>query len=220
MDDKIKDFIENNIKLIELDEWKEIYEKAKIDLSYKTGEFTEVMLAADIHPEKYFKELPAVFLLGSSNISNFNIPNKITSIGEAAFRSCIGLTNVIIPDSVISIGDYAFSGCISFTRIEIPDNVISIGERAFEDCTSLKRIIIGNSVTSINMATFYNCTSLTNIIIKNPGITFEDFVFEHCNHLDIQFAGTKNQWRNIAKGKFSGVTYICTCIDGVIKKSR
>jgi hypothetical protein len=49
-----------------------------------------------------------------------------------------GLSEYDIPDSVTEIGDYAFYGCDSLTSITIPDSVTTIGWWAFQYCTSLK----------------------------------------------------------------------------------
>lgn len=219
MTDKIKDFIEKYIKFIEENEWEKIYQAAPGDLKNDIGKFTEVMLAADIHPEYYLHELPKYFLL-ESNLKEFKITNNVTSIGSYAFMSCSKLTSVTIGNSVTSIGNWAFWCCSSLTSVAIPDSVTSIGKGAFADCSSLTNVTIPDSVTYIDSPAFQNCLSLINIIIKNPEIKFSDNVFEHCKDLDIQFVGTRNQWKTIAKGKFSGVTYTCTCIDGVVKKSR
>jgi hypothetical protein len=43
----------------------------------------------------------------------------VTSIGEAAFDNCDGLTSVTIPNSVTTIGKYAFSDCTSLTLLTI-----------------------------------------------------------------------------------------------------
>ncbi|MBR7028808.1 MAG: leucine-rich repeat domain-containing protein, partial [Bacteroidaceae bacterium] len=45
------------------------------------------------------------------------IPSSVTSIGEAAFSDCDGLTSITIPESVTSIGDRAFERCYSLTSI-------------------------------------------------------------------------------------------------------
>ena len=56
---------------------------------------------------------------------------SVTSIGEAAFVGCTGLTSITIPDSVTSIGDVAFAICTDLTSITIPDSVTDIGNKAF-----------------------------------------------------------------------------------------
>ena len=45
-------------------------------------------------------------------VTYMNRTRKVTSIGEAAFWSCYGLTSVTIPNSVTSIGNRAFGNCI------------------------------------------------------------------------------------------------------------
>ena len=44
------------------------------------------------------------------------IGNGVTTIGEAAFRSCSHLTSVNIPNSVTTIGGWAFSSCFILIR--------------------------------------------------------------------------------------------------------
>ncbi len=44
---------------------------------------------------------------------------------------CRELTDIEIPDSVTSIGDFAFCICKSLTSVTIPDRVTSIGNSAF-----------------------------------------------------------------------------------------
>ena len=52
----------------------------------------------------------------------------------------VGLTEYTIPDSVTSIGGGAFHGCHSLTSVTIPDSVTSIGEWAFYYCRSLASV--------------------------------------------------------------------------------
>ena len=53
----------------------------------------------------------------SPTIKAVTISKNVTSIGEAAFRGCKGLTSITIPEGVTSIGSGAFAGCEDLTRI-------------------------------------------------------------------------------------------------------
>ncbi len=69
--------------------------------------------------------------------TSFDVPDSVTSIGDAAFRGCSNLTSITIPDSVTKIGYNAFNGCSSLTSITIPDSVTEIESYAFHDCDNL-----------------------------------------------------------------------------------
>ena len=101
--------------------------------------------------------------LGSSDnkdayVGNIIIPESITysgttysvtSIGDAAFLECSGLTSVTIPNSVTSIGGHAFYNCSRLTSVTIGNSVTSIGDSAFKDCSGLTSLTIGEKVTKI-----------------------------------------------------------------------
>ena len=93
-------------------------------------------------------------------LTSITIPNTVTTIGEEAFVSCHSLINVTIPNSVTVIDGDAFRYCNSLTSIDIPNSVTSIGEYAFDDCSSLISVTISDNVTSIGDCAFRNCTSL------------------------------------------------------------
>ena len=78
----------------------------------------------------------------------------------------VGLTEYTIPDSVTSIEDHAFAGCNSLTSVTIPDSITSIGGYAFGGCSSLTSVIIPDSVTSIGYSAFFRCYSLTSVYCK------------------------------------------------------
>ena len=111
------------------------------------------------------------------------IPDSVTTIGEYAFYSCMGLTSVEIPDSVTTIGEGAFGGCIGLTSITVGRSVTAIGESAFESC--YKAIDIYNK-SDLNITTGseeYGCVGLYAKNIYNEGneskLTFTDegFIF-------------------------------------------
>ena len=121
---------------------------------------------------------------------NVTIPNvikgkKVTSIGNYAFKYCIGryaVVTVSIPNSVKSIGEGAFLGCDKLTGITIPNSVVSIGGNAFYGCSSLTNITIPNSVKNMTLA-FYGCSNLTDINVgsKNKNYTSKDGVLFNKN---------------------------------------
>ena len=113
----------------------------------------------------------------------YNVPNTVTSIGNAAFSGCESLTSINIPDSVTNIGNSAFSGCESLTSINIPDSVTNIGNSAFNGCYHLKCINIPDGVTNIGHEAFNGCESLTNINIPDSVTNIGNRAFSGCKSL-------------------------------------
>ena len=62
------------------------------------------------------------------------------------FLDGVEIKDLVIPNSITSIGDAAFFGCSGLTSITIPNSVTSIGDRAFESCTGIKTIISLNNI--------------------------------------------------------------------------
>lgn len=120
----------------------------------------------------------------------------LTSIENAAFYLCAGLTNIEMPNSVIAIGFNAFRWCKNLTNIKIPSNVTSIGSSAFYGCTGLTSIEIPR-VADLASTVFCDCTNLTSMT----------------------FLGTMAEWNNITKGENWNENVPATevvCSDGVV----
>lgn len=98
------------------------------------------------------------------------IPNGVTNIGEASFRTCTGLTNLVIPDSVISIDDWAFYWCRNLRALTIGSGVKSVGYSAFRACDALLSLELDNGITDIKEAAFGECPYLKSVFIPG-GVT-------------------------------------------------
>ena len=81
-----------------------------------------------------------------SGLSEYAIPDGVTTIGYEAFRECDNLTKITISNSVKIIDGHAFQNCDNITEITIPDSVTSIGEYAFDYCHALSDVNLGNGV--------------------------------------------------------------------------
>ena len=127
------------------------------------------------------RKIPAyAFYVSSSsyqpNIKSVTIGNSVTSIGDAAFSSCSGLTSIYYAGDVAGwCGISGLRNIMSSGRtlyingnkvegaITIPDSVTSIGSYAFCGCSGLTSITIPDSVTSIGWDAFWDCSGLTSI---------------------------------------------------------
>ena len=158
---------------------------------------------------------------GCKELTSVVIPEGVTSIGKFAFDTCEKLTSVVIPNSVTTIEQSAFVRCMALQSITIPNSVTTIGMAAFWWCTSLESIDIPDSVNTIEQMAFGACTSLKSVTLpKNlEKIRFRCFLhagletvtipasvkaikadaFSTCEKLEnIRFAGTMEQWQQIA----------------------
>ena len=78
-----------------------------------------------------------------------NIPAKVRSIGESAFRGCSHLLKVDLPDGLTSIGSSAFQSCSALDQIIIPEGVKSLPALSFANCDKLRVLQIPESVVNI-----------------------------------------------------------------------
>ena len=125
----------------------------------------------------------------------YSVPNSVTSIGDGAFESCIGLNSITIPGSVTSIENYAFMGCTGLTSITIPNSVNSIASEAFSGCNGLTQFVVqtnNSNYSAIDGVLFYrNQTDLIqyptakqgNYTIPNSVKYIEGYAFYNCTGL-------------------------------------
>ena len=90
-------------------------------------------------------------------ITEYTIPNNVTSIDWYAFHNINSLTTITIPDNVTDIGNDAFSGCSNLTTVTISDKIEYIGGNAFNTCNKLKNVYCkATEPPRLGDAVFYN----------------------------------------------------------------
>ena len=132
---------------------------------------------------RYNDKLTSIKFINCKLLTDVAFPNKLTSIGDSAFKGCSSLASITIPESVTSIESSAFSGCSSLTSINLPDNLTSIGDSAFKGCSSLASITIPEGVTSIGVSAFDGCSSLSSITIPEGVTSIGSSAFSGCSSL-------------------------------------
>ena len=86
-----------------------------------------------------------------AGLTEYTIPDSVTTIGAGAFYDCNSLTSVTIPGSVTTIGHSAFYHCDSLTSVTIGDSVTTVGGYAFSGCGNLNAVYITDLVAWCNI---------------------------------------------------------------------
>ena len=107
------------------------------------------------------------FTILSGTLADYNgsdtditIPTNVSRIGDRVFYENSQLTNANLPQSLTSIGDFAFARS-ALSSVYIPEGVTDIGYAAFYHCNTLSDVTIPQSVTSIRLGAFDGTPWLT-----------------------------------------------------------
>ncbi len=163
-----------------------------------THNIKEVFIGEDV------KVLPENFV-SNSKITEVNLPNKLTTIGNNAFNGCTNLTSILIPYLVKSIGQNSFNNCSSLKNliwnanncssngnmtteniesIEIAQSSVLVLPNYFAMGSKIKTITIPNGVNSIGSHAFSGCNNLTKVKIPFSVGSIGEKAFYDCLSLD------------------------------------
>ena len=124
-----------------------------------------------------------------SAVTEVQIPNSVTMIGEAAFADAEQLANITLPLGLTAISRYMLAGT-AVTNVVVPEGVTDIGKGAFEDCTNLHTVFLPFTLQTIGERAFGYCICLDEIYsdASNPPLTLGDDAFEGCDNIHVMLA--------------------------------
>jgi len=173
-----------------------------IDIEYIPSGSTKLVLGRDLlnaglfNEEKYYASCVTAFHFGSnidirnasvgrscSKLTELNIPDGVTSIGNYAFQGCTNLALTVLPDGVTSIGGGAFQNCTNLALTVLPDGVTSISGDAFSGCTNLALTALPDGITSIGGGAFNGCANLALTVLPDGVTSIGQNVFNRCTNL-------------------------------------
>lgn len=124
-----------------------------------------------------------------SHITEIQIPNSVTRIGNAAFADAEDLANITLPLGLTFVSNYMLAGT-AVRHVVLPEGVRDIGKGAFEDCSALQTVFLPASLRTIGDKAFSYCNNLREIYsdATTPPIMLDDDTFEGCSGVQVMLA--------------------------------
>lgn len=193
----LKQFIKDNITLIDRDEYYELYCKLndtfKYEATSRTKELTEFLIDCNVNPLEYMPSVPQAYLCRSDLIDHIVIPENVDLVERAAFMNS-GLKSVSFSDGskCTHIIAYAFQGCHRLETVILPEFCTHIGTSAFRDCCYLQDVVIP---TKDKIAFSDDAFEYSDRVVIHcyPGTPVEEYCINH--DINYKFIETeKRKW--------------------------
>lgn len=128
-------------------------------------------------------------------VTNIDISSTVTKIGSNALSNCSRLTSVVFPDAIEEIGYNAFYGCNNLSgNIVLPDSLATMGGGVFGYCENISSVVIGDGLNRIESQSFFNCKNLTNITMGSNVNYIEEYAFDGCDNLSNVHINSISSW--------------------------
>ena len=199
MTKEVADFLKANQQLIEVGDFRKLYENALSGFNGSKkyafiSEITELFEAAGIDPLYYMNDIPSKYHFGSVLPKTYSIGNMDT-IGSYAFAYTTGLDTLDI-SSVRYIGDHAFY-MSSIETIEIPGSVKEIQPYTFAS-SELVNVVINEGTTTILNDVFSHCYDLIDLWVPKSLTDIAASAFMSCTNLkNIYYNSTSYDFYNL-----------------------
>ncbi|MBR1804670.1 MAG: leucine-rich repeat domain-containing protein [Muribaculaceae bacterium] len=102
-----------------------------------------------------------------SRVTQVQIPNTVTTIGQEAFAGCDLLSSITLPLYLDHIPPRMLAGT-AITCVAIPEGVTLLGDGAFHECTQLHTVFLPASLLTVGEDAFEDCFNLFEIYCAAP----------------------------------------------------
>lgn len=200
MNEAVKNFIKENIDLINNKDWGKVLSSFAFMSSNVRNEIVDIFLKSGVNFLDGVERIPTRAFSSCRCIEKLELPDTIKDIGSRAFFNCGKLRSIKLPNNIETIHSGTFRMCKSLQNIIIPEGIKVIGTGAFADCDNLTSITIPNTVTSIMNIAFYGCINLMNVY----------------------FHGTVEEWKSIEISDTDNQLNksVIHCDDGIFEYTR
>lgn len=211
MTDNIKSFLEENIELLDQNDFVELYKQANRSFwsnSEDLNGLTRTLHAADIYPEYFLDELPSNYINLEDDFEVYMDQHEalfkylVTKKGNhkvlrlarnyALKKEATETYNIENPPvfiynkSTAALYPYAKS---YVTEVIIDNKITVIPDFTFANSSKLNKVTLNNKLTTIGKGAFYECRTLKEITIPDSVKTIYPSAFELCISLErIQFS--------------------------------
>lgn len=132
------------------------------------------------------------------NTKSIVLPEKLTSVGKAAFKNCAGV-EITVKGQLTEIGEQAFLGCDGLKSVNLGEGLTSIPFEAFKNCSALSELVFPSTLLSVDENAFENCSALKAIIMHTSVATIGNSAFDGASELEVIYLyGKKADIGNIS----------------------
>ncbi len=149
----------------------------------------------------YNKKGNALVTFPAGKSGNFELPQGVSEIKEAAFKQTSVTKLILAEDSELNyIAEYAFENS-AIEEIVIPAAVQKINSATFRNAKNLKSVTFNEGLTYIGASAFEGCTSLENVTLPN---TLHDIANSAFKNAGIKVLKTGDGLAKINSDAFAG----------------
>ena len=133
------------------------------------------------------------------------------TIGEGAFKYCLGLITLDLGDGKINCNASCFSGCKNLITLNLGNGITDVPDSMFEACSSLTNLNLGSTLKNIGYRAFYGTNVTGDIHLPATLQTIGASAFEGLTKMTGELVFTDNLV-SVGNYAFGG----CTGITGVV----